>query len=108
MTLIRIVSPNYIVLNVAKQGMNSDKVEALTVMFKISSNELKPNEPTYLHAKTFNVRTLNFSQPATRASAAEHNVDIICVQEDKYYHSDQDLKYYLTGIFLDGYLSHHL
>ena len=31
------------------------------------------------------------------ASAAEHNIDIISVQEHRYYHCEQDLKYPETG-----------
>ena len=43
---------------------------------------------------TFNVRTLNrISQlPELTASAVEHNIDIICIQEHRYTHNE-DIKY---------------
>ena len=49
--------------------------------------------------ETFNVRTLNTINqlPKLTASAAEHNIAIIYMQEHRYYHSELDLKYHYTG-----------
>ena len=47
---------------------------------------------------TFNVRTLNRigQLPELTASAVEHNIDIICIQEHRYTHSE-NIKYHNTG-----------
>ena len=47
---------------------------------------------------TFNVRTLNRigQLPELTASAVEHKIDIICIQEHRYTHNE-DIKYHDTG-----------
>ena len=47
---------------------------------------------------TFNIRTLNRigQQLELTASAIDHNIDIICIQEHRYTHSE-DIKYHDTG-----------
>ena len=47
---------------------------------------------------TFNVRTLNRigQLPELTASAVEHKIDIICIQEHRYTHTE-DIKYHETG-----------
>ena len=47
---------------------------------------------------TFNVRTLNRigQLPELIASAVEHKIDIICIQEHRYMHTE-DIKYHETG-----------
>ena len=47
---------------------------------------------------TFNVRGLNRigQQPELTASAVEHNIDIVCLQE-QIHHSEVEIKYYNTG-----------
>ena len=47
---------------------------------------------------TFNVRTLNRigQLPELIASAEEHNIEIICIQEHRYTHTE-DIKYHETG-----------
>ena len=47
---------------------------------------------------TFNVRTLNRigQLPELTASAVEHKIDIICIQEHRYTHAE-DIKYHETG-----------
>ena len=47
---------------------------------------------------TFNVRTLNRigQLPELIASAVEHKIDIICIQEHRYTHTE-DIKYHKTG-----------
>ena len=53
----------------------------------------------HFYIATFNVRTLNTVNqlPELKASAPEHNIDIICIQEHIYYHSAQEIKYHDTG-----------
>ena len=47
---------------------------------------------------TFNIRTLNRigQLPELSASAVEHKIDIICIQEHRYTHTE-DIKYHDTG-----------
>ena len=47
---------------------------------------------------TFNVRTLNIigKLPELIASTEEHKLDIICIQEHRYTHTE-DIKYHETG-----------
>ena len=47
----------------------------------------------------FNARTLNTVNhlPELRSFAVEHNINIICIHENRFYHSKQVLKYYDTG-----------
>ena len=47
---------------------------------------------------TFKVRTLNRIEqlPKLSASARDHNIDVICLQEHKYSHCE-DVKYHDTG-----------
>ena len=47
---------------------------------------------------TFNVRTLNRigQQPELTASVIDYNIDIICIQENRYIHS-KDIEYHNTG-----------
>ena len=51
-----------------------------------------------LQIATFNVRTLNRigQLPELIASAEEHKIDIICIQEHRYTHTE-DIKYHETG-----------
>ena len=70
-------------------------------MFEKSATELKQ---TLLKCKqtiqiaTFNVRTLNRigQLPKPTASAVEHKIDIICIREQRYTHTE-DIKYHETG-----------
>ena len=66
----------------------------------------RSKDKAYLHldSKTvytamFNIRTLNkLNQlPKLAASAAENNIDIICIQEHRYYHCKLKIKYHDTG-----------
>ena len=56
-----------------------------------------------MHISIFNVRILNRigQLPELTASAVDHNVDIVCVQEHRYYHCEIDIKYHDTG---DGWM----
>ena len=71
-------------------------------MFEKSATELKRQKllkcKQTLQIATFNVRTLNRigQLPELIASAVEHKIDIICIQEHRYTHTE-DIKYHETG-----------
>ena len=70
-------------------------------MFEKSATELKQKLlecKQTIQIATFNVRTLNrIGQiPELTASAVEHKIDIICLQEHRYTHTE-DIKYHKTG-----------
>ena len=71
-------------------------------MFEKSATELKRSKllkcKQTLQIATFNVRTLNRigQLPEQIASAVEHKIDIICIQEHRYTHTE-DIKYHETG-----------
>ena len=82
--------------------MRPAAVGALASMFEKSATELKQQKQlkckqTILIA-TFNVRTLNRGGQLLEltASAVEHKIDIICIQEHRYTHNE-DIKYHNTG-----------
>ena len=70
-------------------------------MFEKSATELKQSKllkcKQTLQIATFNVRTLNRigQLPELIASAEEHIIDIICIQEHRYTHTE-DIKYHET------------
>ena len=49
---------------------------------------------------TFNIRTIKGECQSSElvASAIEHNIDIICIQEHRLYHKDFDIKYHTLNI----------
>ena len=65
-------------------------------------NQIQNPNPTNLDAKkivniaTFNIRILNTQNQLLEitSSAVDYNIDIICVQEHEYYHSELELKYH--------------
>ena len=70
-------------------------------MFEESATELKQKITkckSTIQIATFNVRTLNRISrlPELTASAIDNNIDIICVQEHRYLHSE-DIKYHDTS-----------
>ena len=72
-------------------------------MFKISASELKLKQKLLkckqtIQTATFNVRTLHRigQLPELTASAVEHKIDIICIQEHRYTHTE-DIKYHETS-----------
>ena len=72
-------------------------------MFEKSATELKLKQKLLkckqtIQIATFNVRTLNRigQLPELTASAVEHKIDIICIQEHRYTHTE-DSKYHQTG-----------
>ena len=70
-------------------------------MFEKSATELKQQKllkcKQTIQIATFNVRTFNRigQLPELTASAVEHNIDIICIQEQRYTHNE-DIKYHKT------------
>ena len=102
MTHTQTTYTNRIALRAGKKGARSAEVGALASVFEKSATELK--RPKLLKCKqtlqiaTFNVRTLNRigQLPQLIASAVEHKIDIICIQEHRYTHTE-DIKYHETG-----------
>ena len=79
--------------------MHSLEAGALASMFEKSAPELKLKRKllkckSTIQIATFNVRNLNRigQQPELTASAIDHNIDIICIQEHRYIHNE-DIKY---------------
>ena len=101
MTHTQTAFTNRIALRAGKKGARSAEVGALASVFEKLATELKE---TLLKCKqtiqiaTFNVRTLNRigQLPKLTASAVEHKVDIICIQEHRYTHTE-NIKYHETG-----------
>ena len=76
-------------------------VGALASVFEKSATELKQkllNCKQTIKIPTFNVGTLNKigQLPELTASAIDHNIDIIWIQEHRYTHSE-DIKYHDSG-----------
>ena len=85
-----------------KKGARPAEVGALASVFEKSATELKQSKllkcKQTLQIATFNVRTLNRigQLPELIASAEEHKIDIICIQEHRYTHTE-DIKYHETS-----------
>ena len=80
-----------------KQGAHSAEIGTLVSVFKKSVTEPNPDSDAknMVNMAIFNVRTLNTlkQQPELTVSAAEYNIDIICMQNHGYYHSELESKY---------------
>ena len=92
---------NRIALRAGKKGACPAEVGALASLFEKSATELKQKLlkcKQTIQIATFNVRTLNRigQQPELITSAIEHKIDIICIQEHRYMHTE-DIKYHQTG-----------
>ena len=92
---------NRTALRAGKKGARPAEVEALTLVFEKSATELNQKLlkcKQTIQIATFNVRTLNRigQLPELTASAVEHKIDIICIQEHRYTHTE-DIKYHETG-----------
>ena len=89
MTHTQTTSINCIALRPAEVG-------ALASVFEKSATELKCKQTKQI--AIFNVRTLNriWQLRKVTASVVEQNIDIICIQEHRYTHSE-DIKYHDTG-----------
>ena len=94
---------NCIALRAGKNGARTGEVGALVSVFEKSATELKLKQKLLkckqtIQKATFNVRTLNRIDqlPELTASTVEHKIDIICIQEHRYTHTE-DIKYHETG-----------
>ena len=102
MTQSQTTYTNYIALHVGKKGVRPAEIGALASVFEKSATELKQSKllkcKQTLQIATFNVRTLNRigQLPELIASAEEHKIDIIYIQEHRYTHTE-DIKYHETG-----------
>ena len=82
--------------------MRPVEVGALASVFEKSATELKQQKllkyKKTIQIATFNVRTLSRigQLPELITSAVEHKIDIICLQERRYTHTE-DIKYHETG-----------
>ena len=99
MTHTQTTFTNRIALRAGKKGVRPAEVGALASVFEKSATELKLLKcKQTIQIATFNVRTLNRigQLPELTASAVEHKIDIICIQEHRYTHTE-DIKYHETG-----------
>ena len=84
---------NRIALRAGKKGVRPAEVGALASVFEKSATELKQNllkcKQTIQIVK-FNVRTLNRIGQLSEltASAVEHKIDVICIQEHRHTHTE--------------------
>ena len=90
---------NRIALRAAMKGSRPAEVGALTSVFEKSATVLKLKQKLQkcketIQIVTFNDRTLN--RIKLTASAVEHKIDIICIQDHGYTHTE-DIKYHQTG-----------
>ena len=102
MTHTQTTCPNRIALRAGKKGAFPADVGALTPVFEKSATEPKLKQKLLnckgtIQIAKFNVRTLNrIGQLPEPRAAIDHNIDIICIQEHRYIHSE-DIKYHYTG-----------
>ena len=94
--------PHIHALHAGKKGVHPAEVGALASVFEKSATELKQQKllkcKQTIQIATFNVRTLNRIRqlPELTASAVEHKIDIISIQEHRYTYTE-DIKYHETG-----------
>ena len=102
MTHTQTTYTNRIALYAGKKGARPAEVGALASVFEKSATELKRQKllkcKQTLQIVTFNVRTLNRIGQLLEllASAVQHKIDIICIQEHRSPHTE-DIKYHETG-----------
>ena len=93
---------NRIALRAGKKGARPAEVGALASVFEKSVAELKQQKllkcKQTIQIATFHVRTLNRigQLPGLTTSTLEHTIDIICILEHRYTHTE-DIKYHDTG-----------
>ena len=93
---------NSIALRAGKKGAHPAEVGALASLFEKSATELKQQKllkcKQTIQIAKFNIRTLSRigQLPEPTASALEHEIDIICIQEHRYTHTEH-IKYHETG-----------
>ena len=97
---------NCIILRTGKTRVRSAEVRSLAPVLKKSATVLKLKPKLKLlrckntvHIATLNNRTLNRigQLPELTASATEHNIDFVYIQEHRYSHSEIEIKYLDTG-----------
>ena len=95
--------PNCIALHAGKKGVRPAEVGALVSASEKSATEVKLKQKLLkskctIQIVTFNVTSLNRISQLLEltASAIDHNIDIICIEEHRYTHSE-DIKYHDTG-----------
>ena len=102
MTHTETTCSNRIALRAGKKGARPVGVGAQASVFEKSATELKQQKllkcKHTIQIPTFNIRTLNRigQLPELTASAIDHKIDIIFIQEHRYTHSE-DIKYHDTG-----------
>ena len=93
---------NHLALRVVKKGPRPAEFGAPAPVFEKSATELKQQKlikcKQTIQIVIFNVRTLNKigQLPELTASAVEHKIDIICMQEHWYTHTE-DIKHHDIG-----------
>ena len=98
MTHTQAPCPNRVSLRADKNGVPPTEVGALASVFEKSATEFRqklPKGKQTIQIAAFNVKTLNIIRQITglTASAIDHNIDIIGIQEHRYTHSE-DIKYH--------------
>ena len=95
MTLIQTICLNHIALCAGKQNLHSAEVGVQTPVLKKSVSELKHKQKllkckSTVHIVTLDITTLNRIDQLLEltASLAEHNIDILYIQEHRYHHSE--------------------
>ena len=101
MTHTQTTCPNLIAFHAGKKGVCHAEVGALASVLEKLATELKQELlkcKCIIQIATFNIRTLNRIGQLLEltTSAIDHNIDIICIQEHRYTHSE-DIKYHDTG-----------
>ena len=101
--MTQILNPTtyHIARRAGDQGARSADVTALTQRPK---NQLQSQTNTSLikckrmtTLSTFNVRTLNTTNQLSELVAILYNIDIICIQEHRFFHDDLTLKNHDVG-----------
>ena len=101
MTQTQTTCINRIALRMGKNGARPAEIGSLVSVFEKSAIELKQQKilkcKQTIQIATFDVRTLNRmgQLPGLTASVVEHKIDIICIQEHRYKHSE-NIKYHET------------
>ena len=104
MTLTQTTCLDHITLCVGKKEVHSAEAGALAPMFEKSATKLAHKQKflkckSTIHILTFNFRNLNWIDqlPELTVSSWEHNIDIVCIKEHRYHHSELEIKYHNTG-----------
>ena len=102
-TYTQTTCPNCITLHAGKKGVRPAEVGDPVSIFEKSTTKLKLKQKLLKCKRTilmvtFNVRTLNRIRQLLKQTgwAIDHNIEIICIQEHRFTHSE-DIKYHDTG-----------